>query len=57
MFGLQVITEFVHDLETIYDKVRNNEMTLNKDLLDCTFLCLDHIKASFTILIYRIPWE
>src|SRR4051812_7810165 len=45
MFGLQVITDFVHDLETIYDKVRNDEMELSKELLDCTFLCLDHIKV------------
>lgn len=45
MFGLQHVAEFVHDLETIYDKVRNDEMVLNKDLIDTTFLCLDHIKV------------
>ena len=44
MFGLPVIAEFVHDLETIYDKIRVGEMQLNKELLDCTFLCLDHLK-------------
>jgi len=44
MFGLPVIAEFVHDLETIYDKIRVGEMLLNKELLDCTFLCLDHLK-------------
>ncbi|WP_317898011.1 chemotaxis protein CheA [Aurantibacillus circumpalustris] len=44
MFGLPLIAEFVHDLETIYDKIRVGEMALSKDLLDCTFLCLDHLK-------------
>jgi two-component system chemotaxis sensor kinase CheA len=45
MFGLQHVAEFVHDLETIYDKVRNSEMELTKSLLDVTFLSLDHIKV------------
>lgn len=44
MFGLSVIAEFVHDLETIYDKIRIGEMSLSKPLIDCTFLCLDHLK-------------
>lgn len=45
MFGLPVIAEFVHDLESIYDKIRNNEMLLSKELLDCSFLSLDHLKV------------
>jgi len=44
MFGLSVIVEFVHDLETIYDQVRTGEMLLSRELLDCTFQCLDHLK-------------
>ncbi|MES2678677.1 MAG: chemotaxis protein CheA [Bacteroidota bacterium] len=44
MFGLAKIAEFVHDLETIYDKIRIGEMQLSKNLIDCTFLCLDHLK-------------
>jgi len=44
MFGLPVIAEFVHDLETIYDMIRVGEMQLSKELLDCTFSCLDHLK-------------
>jgi two-component system chemotaxis sensor kinase CheA len=44
MFGLSTIAEFVHDLETIYDKIRIGEMQLSKSLIDCTFLCLDHLK-------------
>ncbi|MCE3226850.1 MAG: chemotaxis protein CheA [Bacteroidetes bacterium] len=53
MFGLPVITDFVHDLETIYDKVRSGEMELNKELIDCSFLCLDHIK----VIIYDADLE
>src|SRR5690349_19510565 len=44
MFGLPVIAEFVHDLESIYDKIRIGEMQLSTPLLDCSFLCLDHLK-------------
>src|SRR5436190_20247980 len=44
MFGLVTIAEFVHDLETIYDKIRGGEMSLDKNLRDCTFACLDHLK-------------
>jgi two-component system chemotaxis sensor kinase CheA len=43
MFGLTKITEFVHDLETIYDKIRQNEMQLSKPILDTTLLALDHL--------------
>lgn len=48
MFGLTVITDFVHDLETIYDKIRLGTLHLNKDLLDCSLAALDHLK----IIIY-----
>jgi two-component system, chemotaxis family, sensor kinase CheA len=44
MFGLTVITDFVHNLETIYDKIRTGTLLLTKDLLDCTLLALDHLK-------------
>lgn len=44
MFGLSVIAEFVHDLETIYDKIRQGEMSLSKGILDCTLASLDHLK-------------
>ena len=43
MFGLTKIAEFVHDLETIYDKIRQNEMQLSKPILDTTLLALDHL--------------
>ena len=43
MFGLSKIAEFVHDLETIYDKIRQGEMQLSKPILDTTLLALDHL--------------
>ena len=44
MFGLSVIAEFVHDLETIYDKIRQSQMDLSKGILNCTLASLDHLK-------------
>jgi len=44
MFGLQVVADFVHNLETLYDKVRTNEMKLSKEVVDCTFSTIDHLK-------------
>ena len=45
MFGLSVIADFVHDLESIYDKIRVGEMALSKELLDCTLEALDHLRV------------
>lgn len=43
MFGLAVIAEFVHDLETIYDKIRQGDMTLSKEILNTTLASFDHL--------------
>ncbi len=45
MFGLVRIAEFVHDLETIYDKIRQGEMQLSKDILNTTLISFDHLNA------------
>jgi len=45
MFGLPVVADFVHNLETLYDKVRNDEMELTKEVADCTFSAIDHLKS------------
>jgi len=45
MFGLTVVSDFVHDLETIYDQVRTELLPLTKKLLDCTLAALDHLKV------------
>ena len=43
MFGLSKIAEFVHDLETIYDKIRQSEMQLSKEILNVTLASFDHL--------------
>jgi len=44
MFGFENISEFTHNLETIYDKVRKAEMPVNKELFDITLASVDHLK-------------
>ncbi len=43
MFGLVKIAEFVHDLETIYDKIRQGEMQLSREILNTTLASFDHL--------------
>ncbi len=45
MFGFDEIASFTHDLETIYDRVRNREIKATKALIDLTLKACDHIKA------------
>lgn len=46
MFGAMKVSDFVHNLETIYDRVRNNEMALNSEIVDVTFRSIDHLKKA-----------
>lgn len=43
MFGFDKITEFTHNLENVYDLVRNSQMHVSKDLLDVTLASVDHL--------------
>ena len=43
MCGLVKIAEFVHDLETIYDKIRQGEMQLSREILNTTLASFDHL--------------
>lgn len=45
MFGYHKISEFTHDLETIYDFVRNGDIDVTKPLLDITLQAVDHLKV------------
>ena len=45
MFGFNKISEFTHDLESIYDLVRNGQMDLTPDILNTTLLSVDHLKV------------
>ncbi|WP_370264290.1 chemotaxis protein CheA [Limnobacter sp.] len=43
VFGLQIITHFVHDLETVLDRVRNGEIGFDADMSTLVLECRDHI--------------
>jgi two-component system, chemotaxis family, sensor kinase CheA len=43
MFGFEKISEFTHHLETIYDLVRNDELSINSELLNLTLKSVDHL--------------
>ena len=43
MFGFDAIAEFTHEVETIFDKVRNGELGITKPLLSLSLSARDHI--------------
>ncbi len=43
MFGFDEIATFTHEVETVFDLVRNGKMTVSKRLLDLTLKSRDHI--------------
>ncbi len=45
MFGFEDIATFTHEVETVFDLVRNGQMAVSKELLDLTLLARDHILA------------
>jgi len=45
MFGFDKISEFTHNLETVYDLVRNGEMFVTGDLLNITLSSVDHLQS------------
>lgn len=45
MFGFDDIAAFTHEVETVFDMVRNGKMVVTKRLLDLTLLSRDHISA------------
>ena len=44
MFGFDDIAAFTHEVETVFDKVRNGLLPVSKVLLDLTLAARDHIK-------------
>ncbi len=44
MFGFDEIAKFTHEVETVFDCVRNGEMPVTKELIDLTLSARDHIK-------------
>lgn len=45
MFGFDLIDKFTHNLETIYDLIRNNQLQLTPQVLNVTLSSVDHLKA------------
>ncbi len=44
MFGLTKVADFLHNLETLYEKVRSDHSLLSAEIVECTFNSLDHVK-------------
>ncbi len=45
MFGFDKIGEITHQLENVYDGIRNKEIALNEDILSTTLHVVDHIRT------------
>ncbi|HBG19973.1 MAG TPA: chemotaxis protein CheA [Desulfobulbaceae bacterium] len=45
MFGFDEIAAFTHEVETVFDLVRNGKMVVTKELLNLTLQSRDHISA------------
>ena len=43
MFGFDDIAAFVHDIETVYDRIRNHQLTVNDRIIDITLKAGDHL--------------
>ncbi|KAB1441210.1 chemotaxis protein CheA [Pseudodesulfovibrio senegalensis] len=44
MFGFEDIAEFTHEVETVFDMVRSEELVISTDLLNLAFKARDHIQ-------------
>jgi two-component system, chemotaxis family, sensor kinase CheA len=44
MFGFHKMDAFTHDLETIYDLIRNDQLDINSEIVDVTLSAVDHLK-------------
>jgi two-component system, chemotaxis family, sensor kinase CheA len=44
MFGFGIITDFTHNLETIFELLRDGQIELSDELLNISFASVDHIK-------------
>ena len=49
MIGSKKVTNFIHNLETIFDRVRSGATPLTPDIIDCTLLCMDHVKKLIAV--------
>lgn len=45
MFGFSKMDQFTHELETLYDDIRNERVKVNRGILDVTLDSVDHLKV------------
>lgn len=44
MFGFEMIDSFTHEMETVYDMIRNHKLSVSREILDLTLASVDHLK-------------
>ncbi|HMN02849.1 MAG TPA: chemotaxis protein CheA [Geobacter anodireducens] len=49
MFGFEDIATFTHEVETVFDKVRNGQMTVTRDLVNLTLRARDLVKGMLDV--------
>src|SRR5512133_558662 len=45
MFGFEKVSEFTHNLETVYDLIRTGQLKVTKEILNITLASVDHLKG------------
>ena len=45
MFGFEKVVEITHEIESLYDLVRDQKLKVSATLLDLTFAAADHVRA------------
>ncbi len=44
MFGFTNLSKFTHELESLYDQIRSDQLNLSSDIINTTIDATDHIK-------------
>lgn len=55
MFGFDMIDGFTHEMETIYDLIRNGKLKVTREIFDLTLASIDHLKILLDESSYSDP--
>lgn len=44
MYGFEAMSEFTHQLENIFQKIRDNKLNLDKNIIDISLKAVDHLR-------------
>lgn len=55
MFGFQSVSEITHDIESIYQDIRDGRRNLDQQVLTITFQTLDHLRVALQQQIHTDP--